>query len=1394
MDILQGILNPPQTPPDPRVLKQAQNIVKNAILQRQGISGDELDNYNAYMLDLLALVPEHYHPTFIDAKHRMHEIKIIDAYFVRPFFEGMDTPEKASLHGSYEAHIRGTVLYRISVQDDTPETELHDPSTQNTFETHAMVDDTSSVSDSEEEKEAPDDLPMESIPREDWDTMPHAEPLSPQKKKRKRTRLEVLVEAPEDEEDEEMDEPSSIQPLQPVSPSSSAEEEDEEEPLSEEEHHSSYAEEIIPLHEEPEVPSIEDRHHTVHPAETIPLPTLAKPPKPGEEQQSATLEDWNRSFVYREPHPNLHTRVIYETRHENVHLLDLPALLQSDHCVLPTALGCTSAAGKEFLRGGTFLVHRLFKVCPYEETFANNQCLLHEEGKVTIRCKFTDISKKYRTNSTLHIFLDRPRMRKLPWTQPARFMIEIPHERPKQVLPVSTMALAMGWLPEHFTQLVHMFLKQEQNNVVETFLRTLRQDVNHCHTQADALQRVGQCFLKCRKSGVAEDIASYTSFVIHSEILPHLVDAHVPVSAESMARENHRKGMALAEAVAQLIRTSPEIRLWYESQQLELPSSHMLHNKHNFIWKRVVTPGQMITILTRKFLKEANNKACNQLKRTLETGKPMILSQIMNPRMIRLTQAIRNGVFDVKNDTHEANQNKTKLLITGFCSDSTRTQCQSILKVALKKNSEAKRLMTDPGQMGRIDAYLTPQSEGCGIIRQKAMGCIFSPLIDLHALHTVIQREIDDHAAEWGYIAVESRRIHLPCLVHTSTTPDGYTLLKDVWGGVMGWIAHPLQLYQHFIKLRRGYLIYPYLSLYWNRKLSIFTFFAEEDRLLRPLLIMSAVPKLIQLVSEPTFAHLAQPDQWLMEQGCMEYLDAAEEFSGLVLVAESMEAAQQAQMEQTHLEIHMLFHYSLLVAKSHFHMNAGARRMYTGCMQNRTIGLKIFTELGASESHSLVYGQVPLISDPVDEALDLRIREPNGINTILGIVSHDSNMEDACTMSKSAVELGLGLALEYHTYTITLSEHMHFKRPSTKTQIKHLDTRYAHLPPNGIPTVGIKIPVGGAIVGKVISYPAKKNKPATEMCDSKFNPLSEVCTISEVRLDPPHQPQTVCVTISVMRYLEVSNKIQIGHGQKMTIGQLVPREDLPFIESGPMAGTTFDLMINSCSLKRITQGLLLDMLEGQAHSLSPTSISQYDTMIDNTEGLHDRLRLVSHILRQRGFSYDGKALARCGQTGELLQCMLFSGPILLHVLPHRGRTKIRSRERGRTDPLTRQTSSGKKNLGGLRFGEMEAWNSNSHGTTAFSRNAHYTCADKFRVFWCTACQGPAIGSPDGFYHCPGCQSSQHVVRLQVPFTTNLVQQELMTCGYGMRFVTGAIPQNQLTFLDDEAYVADQKKG
>jgi hypothetical protein len=46
----------------------------------------------------------------------------------------------------------------------------------------------------------------------------------------------------------------------------------------------------------------------------------------------------------------------------------------------------------------------------------------------------------------------------------------------------------------------------------------------------------------------------------------------------------------------------------------------------------------------------------------------------------------------------------------------------------------------------------------------------------------------------------------------------------------------------------------------------------------------------------------------------------------------------------------------------------------------------------------------------------------------------------------------------------------------------------------------------------------------------------------------------------------------------------------------------------------------------------------------------------------------------------------------------------------------------------------------------------------------------------------------------VPFTTNLVQQELMTCGYGMRFVTGAIPTNQLTFLDDEAYVADQKKG
>jgi DNA-directed RNA polymerase beta subunit len=1413
MDVLDSILTRGVAAIDASTWQPLQEKLKNAFLGRRGTMEDELTVFNSFLDDALQLVQEHYHPSFVDAENHMHELIVMSVYAARPYFQGIDDPERASLHGSYEAKVFGTVVYRIRVQPghDIPEGKMapgdaDDTNIEDANIEDANIEDDTIIEDANiEDANIEDDTIIEDATMEDEHEIGDEEEEEPCEE-------EPCEEEPcgdepggEDQEPPQLaEEDVALDELQPATPTSSVCEEevgedaagiDLEDPQEAE------------FYEDPDVaahaPSVSEPVSAHTPISTV-RPWPERAPESWQPGVTAPLTEWNQNFSYVDPHAHGYTEILHEAWHHDFHLLDLPVLIRSQLCFMDTSYGNPLLYFKEFMRGGTFMVNRLFKVCPYEETYTTNQCLLHEEGKVTIRCKFADASKKYRTNSTLHISLDRARMRKHATMkdqrdQPARFLVEIPHERPKQMISVTTLAWAMGWPPEQLVDAVRMFLRLEHNRVVDSLLRLLLQDVDRCQNQAAALQRVGHCFLKCRRSNDAVEIASYACFVIHGEILPHLVEpVHTP-TPESLARENHRKGLALAEAVAHLIRTSHEVRLFHQVEQggnsagqsgAEQPSQSLytLHNKHDFTWKRLVTPGLMLNLLLRKFMREATNKASGLLRRTFEAGKPLLLDQIMNHRVIRMTQAVKNGVFDVKSDTHEANQNKTRMLITGFCSDATRIQSQSILKVAMKKNSEAKRLMTDPGQMGRIDAYLTPQSDSCGVMRFKTLGCVISPVVNLRFIHQVLNRELQAHQQEWGVIWADQVRFPQP-----PTYTGRFTLLKDVFGGLWGWTLQPLQVYLHFVTLRRQCRVYDYLSLHWDRALGVLTFYAEEERLLRPLIVMSALPRLQVLLSDPKLLYHEDPVQALMEAGCVEYLDAAEEMSGMVLVAESMEAAQHGGMEQTHMELHMLFHFSILVAGSHFHMNAGARRMYTGCMQNRTIGLKVFTELGTTESHSLVYGQVPLSSDPVDEVLQLRSREPNGINAILGIVSHDSNMEDACTMSKSAVELGLGLAWEHHTHTVTLTETARFKRPAHDTSVRHADARYAHLPADGIPRVGTRIPVGGAMIGKVLYAAARGNHADAEWCDSKFNPLNEICTVTHVDTEPRDHPHTVRVTISVLRSLEVSNKIQIGHGQKMTIGHLVSREDMPFVEYGPMSGTTFDLMINTCSLKRVTQGLFLDMLEGQAHALSPSSISQYRTMIDHSETYADRIRLVSHLLKRQGFSYDGKVHARCGTTGESLPCLIFCGPIQLHVLPHRGRTKLRSRERGRVDPLTHQTSSGKKNFGGLRLGELEAWNTHSLGITAFSRNAHYTCADRFRVFWCVPCAMPALGSTDGFYWCHGCKSRQHIVRLQVPYTTNLVQQELLTCGYGMRYETQALAPEEVSFMDEEAYLHQQQR-
>ena len=239
------------------------------------------------------------------------------------------------------------------------------------------------------------------------------------------------------------------------------------------------------------------------------------------------------------------------------------------------------------------------------------------------------------------------------------------------------------------------------------------------------------------------------------------------------------------------------------------------------------------------------------------------------------------------------------------------------------------------------------------------------------------------------------------------------------------------------------------------------------------------------------------------------------------------------------------------------------------------------------------------------------------------------------------------------------------------------------------------------------------------------------------------------------------------HGQKGTVGNIIPECDMPFTKEGLRP----DIIINPHAIpSRMTIAQLKETLLGKV-------LLEIGMFGDATSFGNLDIKTIATELQRLGYESYGNEIMYNGLTGEQLEMSTFFGPVFYQRLKHMVNDKQHSRSIGPMVNLTRQPAEGRARDGGFRIGEMERDVMIAHGASRFCRERLYDVSDKYSIYVCKKC-GMTASYNDGkhktdfiIHLCNTCGNKTDFARVEVPYAFKLMSQELQTINVATRILT-----------------------
>jgi len=401
----------------------------------------------------------------------------------------------------------------------------------------------------------------------------------------------------------------------------------------------------------------------------------------------------------------------------------------------------------------------------------------------------------------------------------------------------------------------------------------------------------------------------------------------------------------------------------------------------------------------------------------------------------------------------------------------------------------------------------------------------------------------------------------------------------------------------------------------------------------------------------------------------------------------------------------------------------------------------------------LCYPQIPLVSTYL-QTKKIYYENPTGSNILLAILPYlGQNQEDSIVFNRDSVHRGLFASIRRTTYTHQLD-------PSDFVEDDTL------------------VKINTYVEKNDLLFTIKRFGNYSENVYFQNDTRSRVVDISTI-----NQIGGTLIEMTFVEFLtpDIGDKFSSRHGQKGTIGGIVPAIDLPFDDQGIVP----DLLINPlCIPSRMTIGHLLEMASGIDISISGryegslcSTCREYKTTL-NSRCLRDCFlsNNIEHYLHHTPFynkriperikNWESKQLY-CGITGKRMEALTFVGMIYYQRLKHISKDKVYVRTTGPTQSITRQPKEGRSCEGGHRFGLQERDCLGAQGCSYMLQERHFYNSDYSTAAVCE-CGLLFHGKLDEFSRCKVCLSEK-INTIKIPYGSKVLAQELMPYNIFLKF-------------------------